>query len=51
MSSQLLTQTFISRCDVQSENSVLGKSFMPSLLDALPDQNVIDLATYIQTLK
>ncbi|MFC0019436.1 DUF7133 domain-containing protein [Roseibacillus persicicus] len=44
-------QTFIPRNDVQAESSVPGKSFMPSLLDSLPEQNVIDLINYIQTLE
>ena len=44
-------QTFISRDDVKTETGVPDKSFMPSLLHALPDQNMIDLMSYIQTLK
>ena len=44
-------QTFIPRSDVKTETSVAGKSFMPALLNELPEQNVIDLLSYIQTLK
>ena len=45
------TQTFIPRADVRAETGVAGKSFMPHLLDNLPEQTMIDLLSYIQTLK
>lgn len=44
-------QTFIPRPDVRTETSVPGKSFMPAMVNELPEQNIVDLLSYIQTLK
>ncbi|MDA8876244.1 HEAT repeat domain-containing protein [Akkermansiaceae bacterium] len=44
-------KTFIPKSDVKNLSSVAGKSFMPSLLNELPEQNLIDLLSYIKTLK
>lgn len=44
-------QVFIPRADVKSEGSVPGKSFMIPMMNSLPEQTMIDLLSYIQTLK
>jgi hypothetical protein len=44
-------KTFVPRSDVRSQAGVPGKSFMPSRLDALPAQSLVDLLSYIKTLK
>ncbi|MEC5127010.1 PVC-type heme-binding CxxCH protein [Verrucomicrobiales bacterium BCK34] len=44
-------QIFTPRSDVKAETSVPGKSFMPPLLNGLPEQNIVDLLSYIKTLK
>ena len=45
------TKTFIPRGDVRSQGGVTGKSFMPAILNGIPEQNLIDLVSYIKTLK
>lgn len=45
------SQTFIPRSDVKSESGVAGKSFMKAMLNGVPDQAMIDLLSYIKTLK
>lgn len=45
------TQTFIPRADVKSESGVAGTSFMPQLIKDLPEQSIIDLLSFIKTLK
>ncbi|MFK7911457.1 MAG: hypothetical protein AB8F34_12790 [Akkermansiaceae bacterium] len=42
---------FIPRRDVKTQTGVPGKSFMPALLNGMPEQNIIDLLGYIQSLK
>ena len=44
-------KVFIPRKEVRREAGVRGKSFMPALLDGMPEQNIIDLLTYIKTVK
>lgn len=45
------SRTFIPRSDIRSQSGVAGKSFMPAMLNELPAQNLIDLLSYIKTLK
>ena len=45
------TKVFIPRSDIKREASVPGKSFMPELLNNLPEQTMIDLLSYIKTVK
>ena len=44
-------KTFIPQADIQSQNSVNGKSFMIDAFGSLPEQSMVDLVTYIKTLK
>ncbi|MDF1739065.1 MAG: c-type cytochrome [Verrucomicrobiales bacterium] len=44
-------QIFTPRSDVRGQASVPGKSFMPPLVNGLPEQNIVDLLSYIKTLK
>ena len=44
------SKTFIPRSDIKSQSGVRGKSFMPSLVSAMPEQSLIDLLSYIKTL-
>ena len=44
-------QTFIPRADVRNETGVPGKSFMQPMANGLPEQSMIDLISYIKTLK
>ena len=44
-------KTFIPRSDVRSLTGVPGKSFMPALLNEMPAQSIVDLLSYIKTLK
>lgn len=44
-------QFFIPASEIKSEASVPGKSFMPSIFGDLPDQTMVDLISYINTLK
>ena len=42
---------FIPRGDIRTQGGVRGKSFMVAMLNHMPQQNMIDLLSYIQTLK
>ena len=44
-------KTFVAKDDIASEGSVPGKSFMPMTFGNLPEQTIVDLVAYIQTLK
>ena len=44
-------QTFIRRADVKNMAGVPGKSFMQPIANGLPEQSMIDLLSYIKTLK
>ena len=44
-------KTFIPRSDVRSLTGVPGKSFMPAILNEMPAKSIIDLLSYIKTLK
>ena len=44
-------QFFIPKAEIKSEAAVPGKSFMPSMFGDLPEQTMVDLISYIRTLK
>ncbi|MEN8694011.1 MAG: HEAT repeat domain-containing protein [Akkermansiaceae bacterium] len=43
-------KTFIPRSDIRNQSGVRGKSFMPALLNNLPEKTLVDLLSYINTL-
>ena len=44
-------QTFTAKSDIKFELPVAGKSFMPTTFSEFPDQAMVDLVSYIKTLK
>jgi len=45
------SKTFIPRSEIKKQTGVAGKSFMPAMLDSLPDQTLVDMLSYIKTVK